>query len=110
MFWRKYACTFVVGIMSSSESSSTSPSKSIGDLIDEALGIKGPEDLLRLVLVGVGIAVLVVFFFIARSEKYSIEWWSLVGFEILAGLLCATTVYVVHILLPSISMENTKSD
>lgn len=84
------------------------PSKSIGEIIDEALGIKGPEDLLKLVLIGVGIAVLVVGLFIARTPKYSIEWWSLVGFEVLAGLLCASTIYVVHIVLPS--LENPKSE
>jgi hypothetical protein len=80
-------------------------SKSIGDLIDDALGIKGPEDLLKLVLIGVSIAALVVGYFISISKPYSLEWWSLVGFEILAGLLCASTVYVVHVLLPSVDIK-----
>ena len=76
--------------------------KSIGDIIDEAIGIKGPEDLLKLVIIGVFFVILLVAFFMSKMEKYSTNWWSLLGFECIAVLLCASTVYVVMIVLPSI--------
>lgn len=86
----------------------TESSKTIGDFIDEALGIKGPQDLLKLVLIGVGIAMLVVGFFISKMKTGSLEWWSLIGFEIIAGLLCISTVYVVHVVLPE--LKNDKKE
>ncbi len=79
--------------------------KSIGDIIDEAVGIRGPEDLLKLVLIGVSIAILVVGWFMSRMQKYTIEWWSLFGFECVAMLLMLSTSYVVLIVLPSMKQE-----
>jgi phosphoglycerol transferase MdoB-like AlkP superfamily enzyme len=81
---------------------SNTPEKSIGDLIDEAVGINGPEDLLKLVLIGVTIAIAVVAWFMSRMEPYSSEWWSLFGFECVAALLMISSIYVVWIVLPSV--------
>ena len=83
----------------------TSPDKSIGDIIDEAVGIRGPEDLLKLVLVGVSFAILVVGWFMSRMQKYTTEWWSLFGFECVAVLLMLSTSYVVLLVLPTLKHE-----
>jgi len=85
----------------------STPEQSIGDIIDEAVGIKGPEDLLKMVLVGVSIAILVVWWFMSRMQKYTTEWWSLFGFECVALLLMLSTTYVVLIVLPSVQQEST---
>jgi hypothetical protein len=77
--------------------------QTLAEIIDEAFGIRGPEDLLKLVLIGVGIAVAVVAWFMTTVEIFSLVWWSLLGFEILAGLLCVSCLYVVMILLPSMT-------
>ncbi len=83
----------------------TSTDKSIGDIIDEAVGITGPEDLLKLVLVGVSIAILLVGLFMSRMQKYTTEWWSLFGFECVAVLLMLSTSYVVLLVLPTLKHE-----
>ena len=88
---------------------SMSEEKSIGDLIDEAIGIRGPEDLLKLVLGGVSGALLIVAFFMSRMETFSGVWWSLMGFELIALLLCASTVYVVLIVLPTMTEDPSKA-
>ena len=75
--------------------------QTIAEIIDEALGIRGPEDLLKLVLMGVGIVVVVVAWFMTTMEVFSLVWWSLLGFELIAGLLCVSCLYVVMIILPS---------
>jgi hypothetical protein len=85
-------------------------SASIGDFIDEALGIKGPEDLLNLVLAGVSIVFVVVGLFMSTMETFSLTWWSLFGFECMAVLLCASCLYVVHVALPSVAVENRKEE
>lgn len=77
--------------------------KCIGDVIDEALGIRGPEDLLKMVLAGVCGAILIVAWFMSRMERWSMNWWSLFGFQVIAVLLCGTVVYVVQIVLPGIT-------
>ena len=82
-----------------------SSDKCIGDIIDEAVGIKGPEDLLKLVLMGVSVAILVVGWFMSRMQKYTTEWWSLFGFECVAALLMLSTSYVVLIVLPAIKQQ-----
>jgi hypothetical protein len=84
----------------------STPEKSIGDIIDEAVGIRGPEDLLKMVLVGVSIAILVVWWFMSRMQKYTTEWWSLFGFECVATLLMLSTTYVVLIVLPSVQQDS----
>ena len=86
----------------------TQKEKSIGDIIDEAVGIRGPEDLLKLVLIGVSIAILVVGWFMSRMAPYSSEWWSLFGFQCIAALLISSTVYVVLVVLPSMKIEDPK--
>jgi phosphoglycerol transferase MdoB-like AlkP superfamily enzyme len=91
-------------------SESATPEKSIGDIIDEAVGIRGPEDLLKMVLFGVSIAILVVWWFMSRMQKYTTEWWSLFGFECVAILLMLSTSYVVILVLPTVQNENTISD
>ena len=93
----------------------TEKEKSIGELIDEALGISGPEDLLKLVLIGVSIAILVVAYFMSTMETFSTAWWSLLGFEGIAVLLCMSCLYVVLIVLPSMpdkrdNVDNKKVD
>ena len=90
---------------------STTPStdKNIGDIIDEALGITGPEDLLKLVLTGVSIVILVVAYFMSTMEAFSATWWSLFGFECIAVLLCGSCVYVVLIVLPSMPDKRDES-
>ena len=85
-------------------------SQTLAEIIDEVLGIKGPEDLLKLVLIGVGIVVAVVAWFMTTMEMFSLVWWSLFGFEILAGLLCVTCLYVVMILLPSMTEPPKSSE
>ena len=78
-------------------------SQTLAEIIDDALGIRGPEDLLKLVLAGVGIVILVVGWFMTTMETFSLVWWSLFGFELIAVLLCVSCLYVVMILLPSMS-------
>ena len=85
----------------------TATDKSIGDIIDEAVGIRGPEDLLKLVLVGVSIAILVVGWFMSRMQKYTSEWWSLFGFECVAILLMLSTSYVVLLVLPTMKQDQS---
>ena len=74
---------------------------SIVKLIDEALGIRGPEDLLVLVLIGVGCAISIVAWFMYFMEVGSLVWLTLLGFEVIALLLCAASAYVVLIVLPN---------
>jgi hypothetical protein len=83
--------------------------QTIAEIIDETLGIKGPEDLLKCVLAGVGIVIVVVAWFMTTMEIFSLTWWSLFGFEIIAFLLCISCLYVVVILLPSMQEEPAKS-
>jgi len=87
--------------MSTTSTVTAEKEKSIGDLIDEAVGINGPEDLLKLVLIGVSIAILVVAYFMSTMETFSVAWLSLLGFEGIAVLLCASCLYVVLIVLPT---------
>lgn len=103
--------------MSTTPTVTAEKEKSIGDLIDEAVGINGPEDLLKLVLIGVSIAILVVAYFMSTMETFSMAWWSLLGFEGIAVLLCASCLYVVLIVLPTMpdkreetNIENKKVD
>lgn len=84
--------------------------QTIAEIIDETLGIKGPEDLLKLVLAGVGIVILVVAWFMTTMETFSLTWWSLFGFEIIAFLLCVSCLYVVVILLPSMQDQPAVTD
>jgi len=81
--------------------------KSIGDLIDEAVGITGPDDLLKLVLMGVSIVIMVVAWFMSRMQPYSSEWWSLFGFECVATLLMISSIYVVWIVLPGLQYNES---
>jgi hypothetical protein len=85
-------------------------SQTLAQLIDEALGIKGPEDLLKMVLAGVGIVILVVGWFMTTMDAFSISWWSLFGFEVIAVLLCASCLYVVTIVLPSMVEPDKKEE
>lgn len=82
--------------------------QTIAELIDEALGIKGPEDLLKLVLLGVSVVILVVGYFMSTMVTFSTVWWSLLGFECIAVLLCASCLYVVMIVLPSMTPAPTE--
>ena len=75
--------------------------KTLAEIIDEAIGINGPEDLLKLVLGGVSILILVVAYFMSTMETFSSSWWSLMGFEAIAVLLCLSCLYVVALVLPS---------
>jgi hypothetical protein len=75
--------------------------QTLAEIIDETLGIRGPEDLLKLVLSGVGIVIAVVAWFMTTMETFSLVWWCLMGFEVIASLLCVSCFYVVLILLPS---------
>ena len=75
--------------------------QSIGEIIDEALGIKGPEDLLKMVLAGVGCAIVIVAMFMSTMDAFSLPWFTLAGFEVIALLLCAASGYVVLIVLPA---------
>ena len=85
-------------------------SQTLAQVIDEALGIKGPEDLLKMVLAGVGIVILVVGWFMTTMDTFSVLWWSLFGFEVIAVLLCASCLYVVTIVLPSMVEPDKKEE
>ena len=84
--------------------------KSLAEIIDESLGIRGPEDLIRLVLLGVGIAILTVGWFMTKLQIFSTEWNALAGFQIIATLLCVTSIYVVYVLIPQYPKESIKVD
>ena len=84
--------------------------QTIAEIIDEALGIKGPEDLLKLVLLGVSVVIFVVGYFMTNMETFSTTWWSLLGFECIAVLLCASCLYVVTFVLPSMTEEPRSSE
>lgn len=74
-------------------------------MIDEALGIKGPQDLLNLVLSGVSVVFVIVGLFMSTMQTFSLSWWSLFGFECIALLLCGACLYVVQIALPQVQEE-----
>ena len=82
---------------------------SIAELIDETLGIRGPQDLLNLVLGGVSIVFVLVGILMSTMDTFSFSWWSLLGFECIALLLSGSCIYVVHIVLPSLA-KYTKTD